>query len=134
MPDLDFLHVSGESKVKMDFTSLDKLTLEASGDAYLSGQIALTEEIRVNLSGRAKMEVLGTAPQLKVRASGDSDLEAFGFDAKNVEVFSSGESNIHVTARDRLEGLATGDSHIKYAGAPSVRKTEGDVSRYKSEN
>jgi hypothetical protein len=60
----------------------------------------------------------GTARSARIRSSGGSDLDASELTADEVDVDSSGGSDVMIAVRSSIVGSASGGSDVVYSGEP----------------
>jgi hypothetical protein len=77
------------------------------------------DTLELNASGGSDASLTGTARVARLGSTGGSDINAGRFTAGEVNVNSSGGSDIVVAVRDKISGHASGGSDIAYSGQPS---------------
>ena len=120
MPELMGLELSGASHCRVSgFDSTEGLTVQASGASHLSGEIE-AGDVRFDVSGASSVTLRGSAEGAVIGASGASHVDLADFPVGNADVEASGASTVTVNASERLDAQASGASHIKYLGSPSL--------------
>jgi hypothetical protein len=120
MPELTGLDLSGASRgTTSGFKSSRDLNVDASGASRLSGDIE-AGDARFDVSGASRVNLTGSAEDLVIDASGGSTMDLADFAVADANVEASGASDVTVNASDRLDVDASGASHVKYLGSPSL--------------
>lgn len=124
MPSLTALSLSGGARGTIDgFPTLSALRVHGSGGSVVEGS-ADALDLRVELSGGSHATLDGTSEALSLDASGGSAAELLDLSARAVSVSLSGGSHGVVTASERLDYHLSGDSHLDYAGNPTLGTQE----------
>ena len=119
LPKLVALTASGGSEVEAEGALTgDALEIVVSGGSDVTIDVAV-DTIEVSASGGADVSLTGTARAARLTSTGGSDLNAGRFTAGEVNVNSSGGSDLVVAVRDKITGHASGGSDISYSGQPS---------------
>lgn len=119
LPKLVALTASGGSEVEAEGALTgDALEIVVSGGSDVTIDVAV-DTIEVSASGGADVSLTGTARAARLTSTGGSDLNAGRFTAGEVNVNSSGGSDLVVAVRDKITGNASGGSDISYSGQPS---------------
>lgn len=128
LPELEDLELNGAAKATLTNWKADRLRVDLSGasEALIEGEIL---EPEAGLSGNSKVKLRGNGNQLQADLSGSSELNALDFKAKEAELDMSGASFAGVHATDQLSVDASGVSHLKYKGNPSVSLEKSNSSR-----
>lgn len=118
LPTLVSLTASGGSDVRTqgNFAS-DNLELVASGGSDLTIAVS-AGSLEATASGGSDLRLSGTARSARVRSSGGSDLNASQLTADEVDVDSSGGSDVMIAVRNSIVGSASGGSDVIYSGEP----------------
>jgi hypothetical protein len=123
MPELTGLDLSGAAHTTLaGFSSEKPVTVGLSGASHLQGDLR-SGDAQFHLSGASKVELRGSASNLKVSASGASRTQLDQFNVKEAVVDASGASHITLNVADKLEAEASGASHVRYLGQPQVLKS-----------
>jgi predicted small secreted protein len=118
------LEVSGASKVTLaDPIRAHTLTLTVSGASQLTGAIEI-DEGNLEVSGASKASLSGSGDALEVTESGASNLEALELTIRALMIEVSGASHAEITVTDSLSASASGASALRYAGSPTVTKSD----------
>jgi hypothetical protein len=119
LPKLVALTASGGSDVRGEGTLTgDALEIVVSGGSDVVIDVAV-DTLELNASGGSDASLTGTARVARLGSTGGSDINAGRFTAGEVNVNSSGGSDIVVAVRDKISGHASGGSDIAYSGQPS---------------
>jgi hypothetical protein len=118
LPTLASLTASGGSDVRTEgnFAS-DNLKLVASGGSDLTIAVS-AGSLEATASGGSDLRLSGSARSARVRSSGGSDLNASQLTAEEVDVQSSGGSDVMIAVRNSIVGSASGGSDVIYSGEP----------------
>lgn len=81
-------------------------------------------EFASETSGGSDLDLKGKADQAEFRSSGGSDVNAYGFQVKELRCRASGGSDIYAYASERLDASASGGSDIHYKGPAEVTSSE----------
>lgn len=118
MPELRGLHLDGASHTTLAGFSSDKpLEAELSGASRLRGDLK-NGDARFGLSGASHVDLQGSAGDLRVSASGASRANFERYASKDSVVEVSGASHVTLNPSGKLEGEASGASHVSYLGKP----------------
>jgi phage shock protein PspC (stress-responsive transcriptional regulator) len=133
LPELKDLDLTGATKAEVSgFSNTDDMNIALTGacDAEVSCH---TSHMKVNVTGASKLRLSGTASHMEVDVTGASHLDAFDFQAEEINAEVSGASHANVYASKVLNADANGASHLRYKGDPKDVKTDvgmgGSVSR-----
>jgi phage shock protein PspC (stress-responsive transcriptional regulator) len=124
LPLLDNLDISGAVKCVIDPFEGRDLRIDATGanDLMLLG---LTyEEVRLEVSGAAKVEMKGSVNNLDIDQSGASVIEAGELVVENSNLDLSGASYCRIHVTDRLVADLSGTSKLTYSGRPNDKSIE----------
>lgn len=94
-----------------------KLELSGANNTKLNIQ---AKNLDIETSGASNVALTGRADHLGIHASGASNIKAYDLAAGDVNVSSSGVSNIYVLAKNELAVKASGLSNIHYKGDAKV--------------
>lgn len=118
--DISKIQCSGAIKLKSEEKlNLNELELEASGAVNVSLNLDLAKII-LGVSGSFEMTLTGKANSLQMSSSGATTIKATEFEAKNVNVKSSGASNTKLYVTEKLDVTLSGASELSYKGAPVI--------------
>jgi hypothetical protein len=122
MPELSGLNLSGATRTTVTgFNSNLALNGEVSGASTLRGDLACGNA-NFDVSGASKVELQGSAYDLKVKASGASTADLGSFTSRDTAVDASGASRVTVAASGSLVVEASGASTVRYVGEPTKLK------------
>ncbi|PWJ34108.1 head GIN domain-containing protein [Sediminitomix flava] len=124
-PMIKELSASGASKIFMvNPFDIDELAVAASGDAHISAESLLANEVEVSLSGESKFDVeVGIASELTISMSGDSEVDTEDMEVKDVTAQQSGSSVSRVFATETLTASLSGSSIVYYKGEPKIEES-----------
>ncbi len=132
-PKLDRVKFGGACRSYITGFNLDQLEVDLSG-AALSDIDVDANFIDIDLSGASRLNLSGKGNKMEVKVSGASALEAFQFDARDVQVDASSASSANVNASDNLDIKSTGNSNVRYKGSANINLDEkGSGSTVKEE-
>ncbi|HMK08561.1 MAG TPA: head GIN domain-containing protein, partial [Anaerolineales bacterium] len=124
LPNLTSLEASGASQATLvDFASDGDVALEGSGASRLGGKLQ-AGTLRLTLSGASTSNLAGSAQSLTVDASGASTADLSEYSVVDANVKASGASSATVNASGTLDAEASGASHIRYIGNPTLGNVE----------
>ena len=89
------------------------------------GQRRHTPCPHLEMSGASRANLSGTATTSDATLSGASRLTANELSIGDLTIDLSGASNAEVTVMGSLSAAASGASTIRYAGSPTVARSEG---------
>lgn len=120
MPELTGLELSGASRGTISgFKSSRGFNVDASGASRLSGDIE-AGDARFDVSGGSRVTSTGSAEDAVIDASGGSTVDLADFPVADANVEASGASDVIVHASGTLDVDASGASHVKYLGSPTL--------------
>ncbi len=119
-PELDEIRVSGVCKTYINDFELSGLKLVCTGVSVTELDIQVNESLEVELQDAAKMTLEGTGKNLQVRMEGAAELDAFYYEAENVEISARGACNAGVYASQSLDASSSGNTEILYKGNPET--------------
>jgi len=128
-PYLEGLTLSGSASTEdWDDVFAENFSIRASGasrvDMYLDASYT---DIRI--SGSSRVELRGSSVTADVRASGSSVVLAANFYTREAELHASGSSQINISVSQNLNVIASGSSHIRYAGSPVISQRISGAAR-----
>ncbi|GEQ86076.1 hypothetical protein ULMS_15840 [Patiriisocius marinistellae] len=94
-----------------------------NNNAYLKGDITL-EELDVEINERSDVSLDGDVINLKLKATGNTDVKSKDLKAEFANLIASGKADIYVFASKELQLYAQGKSYIYVYGNPDI-KVEG---------
>ena len=103
------------------------LKLDLRGASDLKGELIVDGSFDAHLSGASDMNISGSANDVKIEASGASDVKAFDFKSSTCVVDASSACSIHITVDKELSARLSGASSVSYKGSALIRdiKTSG---------
>ncbi len=123
LPLLDGLSLSGASRADVSgFVSDHDLDINISGASRVSGTI-VASDADFDISGASRLSLEGSGENVKVKASGASDVDLGDFIAEDVDISLSGASDGTVNLNGILDADASGASKLRYYGNPTM----GDI-------
>ena len=125
---IDELRASGACEIKIEGgLRAPSLRLDLSGATDLSGELTVDGTLHASLSGASDMDIIGSAQDVKIDASGASDIKAYDFSTNTCNVEASGASGVRITVDKELSARLSGASSVNYKGGALIRdiKTSG---------
>jgi hypothetical protein len=120
MPELAGLDLSGGSQAAITgFKSTGALSVSMSGGSRLQGDIQ-AGAASFELSGASDMTLSGSAQDVRIDASGGSQLDLADFPVAGANISVSGASQATVNPSGRLDVSASGASRVYYLGNPTL--------------
>jgi len=110
----------------------DKLELGVSGSADADLDVT-AQEMEVGVSGASNLKLKGSATKAEYSISGKADIQAFDFQADEVEIAISGSGNANVSAQKKLEIAVSGMGNIKYKGNPEIKQSVSGMGKIAKE-
>ena len=131
---LESLTASGGSDVESRGTwKSDDFEIEASGGSDIEMTLDV-DILEVTCSGGSDIDLDGSVDKLELTSSGGSDFNGRKLIAKDVNIRSSGGSDVYIHVSDKLVARASGASDIHYSGNPQIRdidtSSSSDVKKY----
>ena len=93
------------------------LRLNLSGACDLKGKVNIGD-VDAKLSGASTFKVTGSINNLKLEASGASDLKSYDLKVKNLIATLSGASDVKLFVSNSISVNASGASSLDYSGEP----------------
>jgi hypothetical protein len=116
----------GPCGIEFEITVPEIRKLELSGSVDLVGKEIDADELKIDVSGSAEIELSGKARKLNIEASGSIEIDAFDLKADIVVSDISGSSTLKVHAVEVLDVEISGSGEVFYSGHPE--KIKMDVS------
>jgi hypothetical protein len=116
--DMSF-ELSGASHLNIKNLKAGTVDLGISGDSEVIGTIE-AKKGKFDLSGASKLEISGSAPEISIEASGDSEVILTDFPTVNADVELSGGSDADIFVNGRLSIDLSGASKLTYSGDPKL--------------
>lgn len=110
----------------------DKLELAVSGSADADLDVT-ADEMEVGVSGASNVKLKGSAAKAEYSISGKADIQAFDFQANDVEIAISGSGNANVNAQKTLDIAVSGMGNIKYKGNPVIKQSVSGMGKIAKE-
>jgi Putative auto-transporter adhesin, head GIN domain len=117
------------SKTKL---KTDKLELAVSGSADADLDVT-SQQLEVGVSGASNVKLRGSATKAEYSISGKADIQAFDFQAQEVEIAISGSGNANVNAQKKLDIAVSGMGNIKYKGNPEIKQSVSGMGKIAKE-
>jgi len=83
-----------------------------------------TEDVRFEVSGASRLTLEGDGGDLRLDASGASQVDLSDFRVDNADLEVSGASQVTVYVTGRLDAEASGASHVGYLGNPRMGRVD----------
>jgi hypothetical protein len=106
-------------EAKITMPSLNSLEFSGGTRGSITG-FSSTHDFNVDLSGGSYANIVGSAGDLIIDASGGSHFDLSKFNVNDVDVELSGGSNGSVYIGGRLDADASGGSHLTYYRDPEL--------------
>ena len=100
--------------------SLAYKSVAAEGGSDFSWNSCNSDSLSVMTSGGSYCQIKGVTKQLRIDASGGSDIECGWLDAEDVAIHASGGCDISVSASKTISLTASGGSDIHIKGNPQI--------------
>lgn len=126
--------VSKPVTVKISVPNLEGFSANGAGHLNVSG--LKNELFEIDVNGAPAIEISGETALLRIKSNGAGTIDTHRLRAVKADVNSNGVSNINVYAREQLDVVVSGPSHVTYEGDPVVNKKingPGSVERKVSE-
>ena len=124
--DIQTLEGSGACNINIqESLQLSVLRLTLSGACDLNGKVTIGD-MDAKLSGASTVKVSGKINNLRLEASGASDLKNYSLQIENVVATLSGASDVRIFISNSLSVKASGASSMNYSGTPA--KVDVDIS------
>jgi hypothetical protein len=101
--------------------SYEVVEVDASGAVSMEVDVGWVPQLWLTLSGASHVLAWGEADQQDVSVSGASRYDALDLRTRWTRADVSGASLADVWARESLDVLASGASHVRFRGSPEVR-------------
>ena len=111
--------LSGASTLKLKDIRTNNADFDLAGASDLMGNLAAADTSFV-LSGASSVQLQGSGNDLKVDASGASDIDLVDFPVHNADITLSGGSECEISPEGTLDIEASGASELIYYGEPSI--------------
>lgn len=122
-PGIERVLAAGASTVRIAPTiESERLDIALSGSSTITADLALGVG-HVALSGSSMATLAGVASTVEATVSGASHLYADELAVVDLTIDVSGASTADVMAKRTLAAGASGASHVRYAGSPSVERS-----------
>jgi Protein of unknown function (DUF2807). len=122
------IKATGATDVKIEGQlKSSNLKLDLRGASDLKGELIVDGSFDAHLSGASDLNINGSANDVKIEASGASDVKAFDFKSNTCIVDASGACSVHISVDKELSARLSGASSVSYKGAALIRdiKTSG---------
>lgn len=98
----------------------DKAIMILNDNAFLKGDI-IADALDLTVNKRADMDIKGDATNLKLTATGSSDIKAKKLRATYADLNASNSADIHVNATKELKIYTKGKSYVYVYGNPEIK-------------
>lgn len=115
---------SGASTIRLVDPLGGTLAVMLSGASQVTGPIQI-EGGSLEMSGASRADLTGSATTFDATLSGASSLTATELSIGDLTIDLSGASNAEVTVTGSLSAAASGASTLRYAGSPTVARSDG---------
>lgn len=118
LPELIFAEVTDAAKLSSKTViKTAELRLEANS-ASESNFILDCKDLRVDLSGSAKLRITGYAVKQVIKMQEAASYDASKLNSENIDLFGSGASKAEILSHDKIFGDLSEASKCKYYGEP----------------
>jgi len=114
--------LSGSSSIDFDDLKAGDADFDLSGSSRVTGSLRVTD-CEFDLSGSSRITLDGSGDELSAHASGSSRLNLDDFEVSDADIRLSGSSSATVNLSGTLDVSASGSSHLRYVGDPTL----GDI-------
>ncbi len=133
-PELQEVLFSGTAKAYINGFELSDLRLQGSGVSVAEAEVDVAESLDIELQGGSSLILRGSGKNLMVDMDGGSELDAFNYQADNVEIDARGASHAGIYASSSLNASSAGSTEILYQGNPEQlnldEKTGSSIAEY----
>ena len=118
---LSSLVILGSIILKADSVlNCNELTISAGGTT-ISDIKVIASKIDMDAGDAAVIKVAGNCEYLKIRASDDSEIDAFGLQSEICKMRASGFSDVKLNVVSEIEMMVTGGGNVYYTGEPAIK-------------
>ena len=123
-PKIESIEASGASNINIQqVLNAEALRLDLSGACEITGKINV-DDMDMLLSGASTSKLEGTVGNLKLKASGASDMKNYQLAVQNLIADISGASDVKVMVNKSIKVQASGASNFIYSGLPEIVNTQ----------
>lgn len=119
--DIDF-EISGASEVEGDIKAGGDVTFDMSGASEVDADIEAVGDVELDMSGASRLEMKGSARNLRIEASGASHVDMDNFSVHDASIEFSGASQATIMLDGKLDVSLSGASQLYYVGEPAIRE------------
>jgi hypothetical protein len=127
MPALESMELHGVTQATISKFTTDNLHLALSGAARAS-MLVEAQELDVEMSSAANLQLYGTADFMQVNITGAAQLEAAGLEARRIDMECGGASRTRVNATEEINIDAGAAAQVEYTGNATIN-VENDQRR-----
>lgn len=121
-PQLSGIEITGAARLESEgLLNFPKLNLMASGASRINMELE-TEELTTNVSGAARVTLLGSAKIHKAVISGAASVDAMQLKTISTNATVSGVSKISVFAKNELVSDISGAASVSYFDNPEIKR------------
>jgi hypothetical protein len=129
IPAVSYLHASGGSEIRAQLSPAEALEIGASGGAVVRASGIQVTTLSASGSGGARLQLAGSADDVKLSMSGGTRIKAGKLEARLVRVSGSGGCTAEVNALESVRGSISGGCDVHLSGRAQSRvKTSGGSS------
>lgn len=118
--DLD-LSTGGKSEITLT-GNIKNLQITTGGKSDINAKILHGESFRLIMGGKSFANLAGDVDSLSISSGGKTNIDAQKLIANDVDINSTGKSDLSVYAKKTLNANVAGESHIRYLGNPRINK------------
>ncbi|MFA5620660.1 MAG: DUF2807 domain-containing protein [Weeksellaceae bacterium] len=125
--DLTKIKLTNHAKLRISGTlKLNDLQIELKDLSTISEANVDLKRLEMRMSGLSRIEMKGTAINLMLHASGESEADLFSLQTVDTDFRAEDESQLLLYAMKGLTGTATDNAKVNYKGDPVKKTTERD--------
>lgn len=125
--DLKKITLQGAAHLKTSGTlKAETMDIQLNGSSHLTQTFSEIKNLNLHLKDESKLEMTGTAIDLKIEAEDASHGDLSQLQAVDVVFKSKNKSNLSIYAMKSLEGKASDQAQVFYSGNPNKNTTEKD--------
>jgi hypothetical protein len=119
--DLD-IKVSGASSLELTDMATGDIDIKMSGNSEVDADINADGDAKLDLSGASRLEMRGSARNMRIEASGASHVDMDDFAVRDASIDFSGASQATIMLDGKLDAELSGASQLYYIGEPTIRE------------
>ncbi|MEM6641529.1 MAG: PspC domain-containing protein [Bacteroidota bacterium] len=132
LPRLEHLEISGACEGSVKGFNNSDISFDIVGASQVLADVS-PEYLGADVTGASSLTLEGKAKEMEIDLTGASRLDAFNFEAVDVDVSAIGASTAKVYASEELNAVAAGASSIRYRGSANVTSDSNGFSSVKKD-